>query len=49
MPDDNLAIVLILFLIFLVIGAGAYFGRKWIRSFTTAMVQAKQAERGDAV
>lgn len=49
MPDDNLAIVLILFLIFVVIGVGAYFGRKWIRSFTTAMVQAKQAERGDAV
>jgi hypothetical protein len=49
MPDDNLAIVLILSLVFLVIGFGAFFGRKWIRSFTTAMVQAKQAERGDAV
>lgn len=49
MPDDNLAVVLILFLIFLVIGVGAYFGRKWIKSFTSAMVQAKQAERDNAV
>lgn len=49
MPDDNLAIILTLFLLFLVIGIGAYFGRKWIKGFTTAMVQAKQAERGNAV
>lgn len=46
MPDNNLAIILILFLVFLVIGIGAYFGRKWIKAFTTAMVQAKQAEGG---
>ena len=49
MSDDNLAIILTLFLIFIVIGAGAYFGRKWIKTFTTAMVQVKQAERSDAV
>lgn len=49
MPDDNLAIILTLFLLFLVIGISVYFGRKWIKGFTTAMVQAKQAERGDAV
>lgn len=49
MPDNNAAIVLILFLVFTVIGTGAYFGRKWIRSFTIAMVQAKQAERESAV
>lgn len=49
MPDDNLAIILTLFLLFIVIGVGAYFGRKWIKAFTTAMVQAKQAERDNAV
>lgn len=49
MPDDNLAIILTLFLLFLVIAIGAYFGRKWIKSFTTSMVQAKQAESGNAV
>lgn len=49
MPDDNLAIILTLFLLFIVIGVGAWFGRKWIKAFTTAMVQAKQAERDNAV
>lgn len=49
MPDDNLAIILTLFLLFIVIGVGAWFGRKWIKAFTTAMVQAKQAERENAV
>lgn len=49
MPDDNLAIILTLFLLFIVIGVGAYFGRKWIKAFTTAMVQAKEAERDNAV
>lgn len=49
MPDNNLAVILTLFLIFLVIGIGAYFGRKWIKAFTLAMVQAKQAEGGNVV
>lgn len=49
MPDDNLAIILTLFLLFIVIGVGAWFGRKWIKAFTTAMVQAKQAERDNEV
>lgn len=49
MPDDNLAIILTLFLLTLVIGVSVYFGRKWIKSFTIAMVQAKQAERGNSV
>lgn len=49
MPDNNAAIVLVLFLVFVVICVGAYFGRKWIKSFTLAMVQAKQAERESAV
>lgn len=49
MPDNNAAIVLTLFLVFVVIGFGAYCGRKWIKSFTIAMVQGKQAERESAV
>lgn len=49
MPDNNAAIVLVLFLVFIVIGIGAYFARKWIRSFTIAMIQAKKAERESAV
>lgn len=49
MPDNNAAIVLILFLVFIVIGIGAYFARKWIRSFAIAIIQAKKAEPESAV
>ncbi|KUI53534.1 hypothetical protein VP1G_10593 [Cytospora mali] len=45
MPDNNAAIVLILFLVFIVISIGAYFARKWIRSFSIAILQAKQAQK----
>ncbi|KUI69290.1 2-methoxy-6-polyprenyl-1,4-benzoquinol methylase, mitochondrial [Cytospora mali] len=44
MPDNNAAIVLILFLVFIVIGIGAYFARKWIQSFSIAILQARQAQ-----
>lgn len=43
MPDNNAAIVLILFLVFVVIGLAAFWARKSIKSFTFAMVRAKQA------
>lgn len=44
MDDTNLAIVLTLILITLAIAFAAYHARKWIKSFTRAMVQAKTAE-----
>ena len=49
MPDNNAAIILTLFLVFVVIGLGAYCARVWIKSFIIAMLHTKQAERESAV
>lgn len=47
MDDNNLAIILALVLILLVILFAAFQARMWIKSFTQAMHQAREAERGD--
>lgn len=48
MPDNNAAIILALILIFLVIVFAAYHARKWIKTFTRSIVQARAAQREDS-
>lgn len=48
MPDNNSAIILALVLIFLAIAFAAYHARKWIKTFTNAIVRARAAEREDS-
>lgn len=44
MPDNNLAIILTLGLIGLAVAVAGYYARRWIKSFSQAMLQAKTAQ-----
>lgn len=47
MDDNNLAVVLALVLTTLVVGFAAFMATKWIQSFTSAMAQAREADRAE--
>lgn len=49
MPDNNAAIILSLILILLVIAFVAYYARKWIKGFTSAIAQARAARQDESV
>lgn len=49
MPDNNAAIIVALIVVLFVVAFAAYQARKWIKEFTSAIVQAKAAEREENV